>query len=255
LQECYTGMAERGPHQRHEHPKGRTSVTHDASQISASGEESAAAPQIETLAVGQLAANCYLLICPITRQAAIIDPGDEAERILGRVRALGVSVSHVLHTHGHFDHVCATESVLAGLPGDVTLGAHPHDAFLDSAEARAIAATFGYPVTQERAAPTLALDDGVEIPIGTLRLRVIHTPGHTPGSVSLLCSPWCVFTGDTLFRRGVGRTDLSGGDEDALYSSIESRLYSLDSALTVYPGHGAPTTIGEERRANPFVRA
>ncbi len=112
MQECYTGMAERGPHQRHEHPKGRTSVTHDASQISASGEESAAAPQIETLAVGQLAANCYLLICPITRQAAIIDPGDEAERILGRVRALGVSVSHVLHTHGHFDATSRSALIL-----------------------------------------------------------------------------------------------------------------------------------------------
>jgi hydroxyacylglutathione hydrolase len=213
-----------------------------------------AAPIVEALAVGALAANCYLIVCPTTRQAAIVDPGDEAERILGRVRALAIDVTHVLHTHGHFDHISATEAVLAGLPAGVQLGAHPADAYLYTGEFAAFAASLGYPVPDVRARPTLALEEGVEVAVGSLRLRVLHTPGHTPGSVSLLCAPWCVLTGDTLFRRGIGRSDLAGGDEDALYASIETRLYTLDPALVAYPGHGASTTIGEERRLNPFVR-
>jgi hydroxyacylglutathione hydrolase len=220
---------------------------------SSSGE--AGAPIIETIPVGALQANCYLVVCPITRQAAIVDPGDESGRILAGVRALGAAVSHVIHTHGHFDHISATEQVLSGLPDAVALAAHPADAYLYADESSAVGAAFGYPVPERRALPTLALDDGAELAIGTLRLRTLHTPGHTPGGICLLCEPWCIFTGDTLFRRGIGRTDLAGGDEDALYSSIETRLYALEPALAVYPGHGAPTTIGEERRLNPFVRA
>jgi hydroxyacylglutathione hydrolase len=213
-----------------------------------------AAPIVETMAVGALQANCYLVVCPTTRRAVILDPGDEAERILERTRALGATVTHVLHTHGHFDHISATEAVLAGLPADVQLGAHPADAYLYTSEMASLAASLGYPAPKERARPALALEDGVEVAVGTLRLRVIHTPGHTPGGVSLLCAPWCVFTGDTLFRRGIGRTDLNGGDEDALYESIATRLYTLDPTLTAYPGHGDATTIGAERRFNPFVR-
>jgi glyoxylase-like metal-dependent hydrolase (beta-lactamase superfamily II) len=213
-----------------------------------------AAPIIEALPVGQLAANCYLVICPETRAAALLDPGDEAPRILERVRALDARVTHVIHTHGHFDHISATEAVLAGLPGEPPLAAHPADAYLYADGAQDMARQYGYPVTRPRARPTLELEDGAEIAVGTLRLRVLHTPGHTPGSVSLLLAPWCVFTGDTLFRRGIGRTDLPGGDEDAIYASIETRLYPLDPALAVYPGHGDATTIDEERGFNPFVR-
>jgi hydroxyacylglutathione hydrolase len=218
------------------------------------GARATGAPIVHALAVGALQANCYVVACPETRQAIIVDPGDEAERILASVRELGVSVTSVIHTHGHFDHICATEQVLAGLPARVPLAAHPADAFLYTEEAGAIAATFGYPVPPRRALPDMSLDDGSEIAVGTLHLRVLHTPGHTPGSISLLCAPWCVFTGDTLFRRGIGRTDLAGGDEDAIYASIAERLYTLDPALTVYPGHGPATTIGEEHRLNPFVR-
>lgn len=232
-----------------------TDGTHSQHVSSASPTE---APIIETLQVGALQANCYLIICPQTRHAAILDPGDEAPRILDRVRALDVNVVAVMHTHGHFDHICATAQVLAGLPARVPLGAHPADAYLYTGpvarEMTAAAASFGYVVPDDHAQPDRALEDGAEVSVGGLGLSVLHTPGHTPGGISLLCAPWCVFTGDTLFRRGVGRTDLAGGDEDALYASIETRLYPLDSALTVYPGHGLTTTIGEERRLNPFVR-
>jgi glyoxylase-like metal-dependent hydrolase (beta-lactamase superfamily II) len=210
---------------------------------------------VSTLEVGRLAANCYLVACPTTREAVIVDPGDEAPAILDRAKQLGVLVGHVLHTHGHFDHISATEAVLSGLSERVPLGAHNADAYLYTAQAAVLAETFGYPPITQRAMPNLQLEDGAVIRCGTLSLRVIHTPGHTPGSIALLLEPWCLLAGDTLFRRGIGRTDLPGGDEDAIYASIARRLYALAPELTVYPGHGSPTTIGEERRLNPFVRA
>jgi glyoxylase-like metal-dependent hydrolase (beta-lactamase superfamily II) len=212
-------------------------------------------PLVSTLAVGQLAANCYLVACATTREAMIVDPGDEAPVILNRARQLNLRVTHVLHTHGHFDHISATEAVLDGLPERVPLGAHSADAYLYTAEAAALAETFGYPPVAERALPDLKLEDGAVMRIGTLSVRVIHTPGHTPGGIALLLEPWCVLSGDTLFRRGIGRTDLPGSDEEAIYISIMTKLYPLAPELVVYPGHGAPTTIGEERTSNPFVRA
>jgi glyoxylase-like metal-dependent hydrolase (beta-lactamase superfamily II) len=213
------------------------------------------APLVSTLEVGRLAANCYLVACPATREAVIVDPGDDASAILTRAAQLGVRVTTVLHTHGHFDHISATEAVLAGLPERVPLGGHRADAFLYTAEAAALAASFGYSSVTARAMPDLSLDDGVKVRCGMLTLQVIHTPGHTPGSIALLLEPWCLLAGDTLFRRGIGRTDLPGGDEDSIYRSITQRLYTLAPELVVYPGHGPPTTIGEERRLNPFVRA
>jgi glyoxylase-like metal-dependent hydrolase (beta-lactamase superfamily II) len=202
-----------------------------------------------------LEANCYLLICPQTGEALIIDPGAEADRILEHVRASSCHVTHILHTHGHFDHIGATESVMAGLGKPVPLAAHPADVYLYSREARAIGEPFGYEIPSDLLVPDQPLRDGDRVQVGDLQLQVIHTPGHTPGSISLICGTTCVFTGDTLFQHGIGRTDLPGGDEDAIYHSILTRLYPLAESLDVLPGHGAGTTIGEERRANPFVQA
>lgn len=213
-----------------------------------------AGPRVEVVPVGALAANCYLLMCRETHEAAVIDPGAEAGRVLDLVRAQSARVTRVIHTHGHFDHISGTEELLAGLPGPVAVAAHSNDLYLYAREMRAAGAPYGYALPDEIGVPDEDLVDGQELAIGTLRVRVVHTPGHTPGGVSLVVAPWCLFSGDTLFRRGVGRTDLRGGDEDALYTSIETRLYPLDSELVVYPGHGPPTTIGEERRMNPFVK-
>jgi len=223
-------------------------------------------PVIEGFAVGALAANCYLVVCPQTGEALVVDPGDEAERILARIRERGVTVARILHTHGHFDHISATEALLAGLGTTVPVLAHPADAYLYTQESRGWGEQFGYPLPERLTVPDSTITDGMLVEVGTLRLRVIATPGHTPGSVSLLCEPddgaeaadtgegaWLI-SGDTLFRHGIGRTDLPGGDEDAIYESILTRLYPLPAELTVYPGHGAATSIGEERRANPFVR-
>jgi hydroxyacylglutathione hydrolase len=213
------------------------------------------APVVECIPNGQLQANCYLVMCPRTRETLVIDPGAEPGRILDHIRATRGRVVRLLHTHGHFDHIGATEAVLAGLAERVPLAAHPADRYLYERAARAWGAGFGYPVPDTLALPDVLLAGGDAIAIGDLRLEVIHTLGHTPGSISLRCGDSCVFTGDTLFRRGIGRTDLPGGDEDAIYQSILSRLYPLPEALIVYPGHNSSTTIGEERRANPFVQA
>jgi hydroxyacylglutathione hydrolase len=213
------------------------------------------APVIEGLPVGMLEANCYLVTCPETRQTVIVDPGAEPERILERVRVRGLEVVSILHTHGHFDHISATEAVRAGLPRAVPVAAHPEDRYLYAPAARAMGAPYGYALPGAPIEPEVTLRDGDEVPVGTLRLRVVHTPGHTPGSLSVICGPRDILSGDTLFRRGIGRTDLPGGDEDALYESILTRLYTLPPEMRVYPGHGPATTIGEERRGNPFVQA
>lgn len=210
-------------------------------------------PQITTLVVGTIDANCYLVTCPRTRVTLIVDPGAKGERILAQVAKLGGAVAGILHTHGHFDHISATEEVLAGLPEPVRVWAHPADAYLYEPAQRAMGAAFGYPLPATPAMPDVPLVEGDTVEVGDLRLRVIETPGHTPGSVSLVCGDVCL-SGDTLFRRGIGRTDLLGGDEEAIYESIMSRLYTLPGETRVYPGHGEPTTIDEERRANPFVR-
>lgn len=218
---------------------------------------------IEGFAVGELAANCYLVVCPRTQAAMVVDPGDEAERILARIRERGVTVAKILHTHGHFDHISATEALLAGLDAPVPVLAHPADGYLYSREARRWGEQFGYPLPESLSLPDSTIADGMLVEVGTLRLRVIATPGHTPGSICLFYEPqdagdasagaW-LLSGDTLFRRGIGRTDLPGGDEDAIYESILTRLYPLPAELLVLPGHGGATTIGEERRMNPFVR-
>jgi glyoxylase-like metal-dependent hydrolase (beta-lactamase superfamily II) len=217
-------------------------------------DEQGARPILERIPNGTLAANCYLVICPRTREAALVDPGAEPARILARVAEAGARVTHILHTHGHFDHISATEAVLAGLGALVPVWAHAADAYLYEPSRRAMGVAMGYPLPERLVTPTEWWEDGAMVAVGDLRLRVLATPGHTPGSVCLLCEPWWVLAGDTLFRRGIGRTDLEGGDEDAIYESIATRLYPLPEALTVYPGHGEATTIGEERRGNPFIR-
>jgi glyoxylase-like metal-dependent hydrolase (beta-lactamase superfamily II) len=211
-------------------------------------------PHIEALPVGALAANCYLVLCPRTRRCLVLDPGAEPERILARLRALQAEMVFILHTHGHFDHIGATEAVLAGLPAPVPVLAHPADAYLYEPAARGMGAVFGYPLPKQPLQPDGELQDGEVVTAGDVSLRVVATPGHSPGSISLVCGDTNVFSGDTLFRRGIGRTDLPGGDEEAIYASIARRLYPLPPAMIVYPGHGPATTIGEEQHGNPFVQ-
>jgi hydroxyacylglutathione hydrolase len=206
-------------------------------------------PIVACVTVGMLEENCYLYACPETREAVIIDPGEEPERILQKIQELQLIPKYIINTHGHFDHIRAIDAVSEVYP--VPLAIHPADVplYTDVSVAR----MFGLASPLVKRKPDILLKEGDQISFGSLTLEVIHTPGHTPGGVCLVSRPFCVFSGDTLFQRGIGRTDLPGGDYKQIIKSIREKLYVLDDDLTVFPGHGESTTIIEEKHENPFV--
>ena len=201
------------------------------------------------VAVGPLACNCHLLADEATKEAVIIDPGDDAEEILRR--AAGYTVLALLHTHCHFDHMTATRRVAEATGAEILI--HKSDkSYYDSLAGQY--AMFGMPF-RERHDPLPVkrfLKDGEKISVGSHALTVLHTPGHTEGSCSFHLEGK-LFSGDTLFRRSIGRTDFPGGSMEAELESIRTRLYTLDPETVVYPGHGAETSVGEERSENPFL--
>jgi hydroxyacylglutathione hydrolase len=211
--------------------------------------ETADMPIVARITVGAFQENCYLYACPHTHEAVIIDPGDEAERILQRIQQLELIPKYILNTHGHLDHIAAIDAVSAVYP--VPLAIHPEDVhmYADEQSAR----FFGRPAPLVKRTPDILLKEGDRISFGTLSLTVLHTPGHSPGSVCFVSEPYCVFSGDTLFYRSIGRTDFAGGNSEQIIASIQEKLYTLEDDLTVFPGHGRPTTIIEEKTENPFV--
>lgn len=215
--------------------------------MSKQGEQSR--PLVACITVGAFQENCYLYACPQTLEAVIIDPGDEALRIIERIQELKFVPKYIINTHGHIDHICAIDEVSAVYP--VPLAIHPADVPLYTDERAA--QMFGRSAPLVRRTPDILLQEGDTLTFGTLVLSVLHTPGHTPGGICLVSHPYCVFSGDTLFQRGIGRTDLPGGNEAQILHSIRTKLYTLDEDLAVFPGHGEPTTIAEEKYENPFV--
>lgn len=204
---------------------------------------------IQSLPVGPIMANCYILGCEKTQEAAVIDPGDESERILSLLADAGLQLRYILNTHGHFDHVGGNRGLKAAVP-EAVLMIHAMDApMLD--QLSTMAGMFGLQAENSPPADGL-LEDGQRLPLGDIELTVIHTPGHSPGGVSFLADGH-VFVGDTLFQGSIGRTDLPGGDYDTLIESIRTRLFPLGDDLQVHPGHMGPTTIGQEKKYNPFA--
>ena len=203
---------------------------------------------IKTLVVGPIMANSFVLGCEETHEAAVIDPGDEADRILLALAESDLSLKYIINTHGHLDHVAANRRLkeITGAP----ILIHPLDAPMLNQVASSAAA---WGITAENSPPPdRELEDGDKVTFGNINLRVIHTPGHTPGGISL-CTDREVFVGDTLFAGSIGRTDFPGGSFETIKKSIRQKLFALDDDFTVYPGHGPTTTIAEERRTNPFV--
>jgi len=208
----------------------------------------------ETFPAGPFECNCSILACADTKDAVVVDPGGETERIAEIVAHYDLTVRAIIHTHAHLDHIYCTRDVKETHGGEICL--HADDMFLYDGFAGQ-AAMFGWKVR-----PTVPVDrfieDGDVVDFGKRQALVVHTPGHTPGSVCFeIQVPGerpLVLAGDTLFRRSVGRTDLPGGDTPTLARSIRERLYTRDPDTLVIPGHGPSTTIGEEARANPFVR-
>ena len=210
---------------------------------------------IERFVVGPVMTNCYLVICSSTREAAIIDPGGEAELIIERANALSAQVKWIVNTHGHADHIAANTALKGTFP-EAKLALHEDDEPCLDEPRRNLSIAFGEPLRSPPA--DILLKDGDEIAIGDLSFRVMHVPGHTPGGIALYaenCDEECplVFCGDTLFEGSVGRTDFPGGSHSQLIEAIQTRLLTLPQETRVYPGHGEPTTIGREAKTNPFV--
>ena len=206
---------------------------------------------LEAFAVGRLQANCYVVGDERTREVIVIDPGDEAPALLAECARRDYRVGTVLLTHHHLDHSGATHELLAALPAARFLMHAPLDYPALAAQAASAATWYGHAVTPPRP-PDRTVVDGDRVDAGAHAFMVRHTPGHTPGSVCL-AGEGVVFTGDVLFRRSIGRFDFPGSDGRALLRSIRDRLLVLPDETVVYPGHGPATTIGEERRANPFL--
>jgi hydroxyacylglutathione hydrolase len=203
---------------------------------------------VQRLCVGLLQTNCYIVGCEDTKEGVIIDPGGDAKHILAEVERLGLKIKYVVNTHGHFDHTLANKEVVkaTGAP----LAIHSADAAMLTKGGGAF--FFGMIGKASPPADTI-LDEGQVLTLGKVELKVLHTPGHSPGSICLYSEEEGVlFDGDVLFNMGMGRYDLPGGNYRVLMESIQ-RLLTLPDETTVYPGHGPPTTIGRERRNNPFL--
>ena len=203
---------------------------------------------LQSLVVGPIMANCFIIGCEKTRKAAVIDPGDDSSRILMKLAEHKLTVEYIINTHGHFDHVGANRKLKEATGAKLIIHA------LDQSMLKVLletSAAFGLSV-ENSPPPDQTVQDGDIIQFGEIILTVLHTPGHTPGGISLH-TDGVVFVGDTLFAGSIGRTDFPGGDFNTLISSIRNKLYSLGDQVIVYTGHGPETTIGREKRSNPFA--
>ncbi|MBS4021100.1 MAG: MBL fold metallo-hydrolase [Dethiobacter sp.] len=203
---------------------------------------------LRIMEVGPFAANCYLVACGETGEAVIIDPGAEGKQIVNLVAKENVKVRYIINTHGHVDHVGANEDVRSAL--DVPILIHEKDGEMSSKPHASLSAFLG---KMKLAEPDRLLKQGDKITVGTLVFEVIETPGHTKGSITLSAGG-VLFTGDTLFAGSIGRTDLPGGSFKEIISSIKEKLLVYPDETVVYPGHGPETTIGDEKKYNPFLR-
>jgi len=186
---------------------------------------------LRMLPVGMYQANCYILGCDKTLEGLVIDPGDEVLRIVREISRLGLNIKYIFLTHGHFDHTGGAKELrsITGAP----VWIHPLDE-----------GGLGFPADGN-------FHDGQIFQVGTYQIRVLHTPGHSPGGVCFH-APGAVFTGDTLFAGSVGRTDFPGGSHSQLITAVREKIFPLGDELRLYPGHGPPSTIGRERLTNPF---
>ncbi|MGA2908610.1 MAG: MBL fold metallo-hydrolase [Terracidiphilus sp.] len=207
---------------------------------------------LETFPVGPLACNCTILGDEETREAIVIDPGDDVSRIAKRLNDQGLRLKQILVTHGHIDHVGGALKLkrLTGAPIYLNENDLPQIEMMDTQ-----AAWLGLRAAPETAPPDEGLKDGQLVGLEHYPAQVLHTPGHTQGSICLHFAPLnLLIAGDTLFAGSIGRTDLPGGDFEQIMASLHTRVLNLPDETHVLPGHGPGTTIGEERATNPFLQ-
>jgi len=203
---------------------------------------------IQKIVVGQLDVNCYIVSDDATSEALIIDPGDEPEKIIDFIDAAGLKPKYVLFTHAHYDHVCAAKELHDRYKAVLLMHEQETTTYRMTAQ---LCISWGY-APEDFPEPERTVKDGDTISVGRLSFTVMHTPGHTPGGICV-CGEKTLFTGDTLFKGSVGRTDLPGGDFGLLSRSLE-RLILLPPETRVMSGHDGETSIAEEMRDNPFIK-
>jgi glyoxylase-like metal-dependent hydrolase (beta-lactamase superfamily II) len=197
--------------------------------------------------VGSFGSNCYIVGSESDNAGIIIDPGAEAKHILEEVNKLGLDIMCIALTHGHMDHIGAVKGIKEATGAQVAV--HADDAKFLRRLSLSTLYNRSFPAPPDR-----LLADGDTINAGDLHFTVLHTPGHSPGGICLL-GHGVLFSGDTLFNYGIGRTDFPGGSHSQLINNIRTKLLTLPDDTPVYPGHGPETTVGTERRGNPFLRS
>ena len=204
---------------------------------------------ITTLSVGPIGTNCYVVGCEETLEGMVVDPAGHAERILAAVEDRDLTIKYVVNTHAHFDHVGANRAVLEAT--GATLVVHPDE--VPILKAGGGAQWFGFQADPSPE-PGLLVRDGDALHVGQLNFQVMHAPGHSPGHIMLHeADEKVLFDGDVLFHQGIGRSDLPGGSHATLMQSIHEKIFTLSDETVVYSGHGPATTVGQEKRLNPWL--
>ena len=213
--------------------------------------------KVITFPVAPLNCNCSILYCSETLEGIVIDPGGQEEEIIQHLEQKKIKIRWIIHTHAHFDHCLGTLGVASFCQNSEStflprVALHQEDLFLYQMLAEQCA-WYQIPPPKEKAEMNYFLSDEEELTFGKHRIKVLHTPGHTPGSCCFeLEEKGVLFAGDTLFAGAIGRTDLPGGDSEAILTSIKNRIFTLDDSMQVIPGHGGFTQIYQEKKFNPF---